>query len=382
MNMKRIIFALLIVFIFVLTISIFIKPIVLFLAKRQLEKVFIDSKVSVRDCDLKPSQLLSLLDIEVNKAKTYDFRVEEISIQYDPFSILKRRITLISLKDVVLSVYLPQRSIFQLSQTLNLGSRGLFLVESLELLNLKLNLKFKDLNLKAKASSRLSLIEQLINYLDIEIDSLDSDGFLLEGASLKISKMQDSGELYINKVEYGRIDIEAIKGKVRLKDRILFLDSLSAKALGGKIQGDLTFRIGKEKEYLANLEFINLDLEKFVDDFNLENKFQITGSLNGAMNFKGKGFDINALTGDFSAAEYGGILVIKDTRFLENLARNSKQPLDILMESFKDYHYNTGMMRLYLDRGNLVLDMELNGEAGRRNLNITLHDFRLKRGGL
>ena len=128
------------------------------------------------------------------------------------------------------------------------------------------------------------------------------------------------------------------------------------------------------------MEFINLDLAKFVDDFNLGKKFQITGRLNGAMNFKGAGFDIYALTGDFSATEYGGMLVIKDTRFLENLARNYEQPLDILVESFKDYHYNIGTMRLSLDKENLILDVALDGDAGKRNLNIILHNFVLRKG--
>ena len=94
------------------------------------------------------------------------------------------------------------------------------------------------------------------------------------------------------------------------------------------------------------------------------------------MNLKGTGLNINAITGDFSTAEEGGMLVIKDDRLLENIASRSQQPLDILMASFKDYDYDTGIMRLYLYEGNLVLDISLDGETGIRDLDIVIHTFR------
>jgi hypothetical protein len=83
------------------------------------------------------------------------------------------------------------------------------------------------------------------------------------------------------------------------------------------------------------------------------------------------------LSGNFSTLQPGGILVIKDDKFLKNLSRTTKQPLDILVESFKDYHYNTALMKLSFDKGNIILDVALEGEAGKRNLSIVLHDFKL-----
>jgi hypothetical protein len=47
------------------------------------------------------------------------------------------------------------------------------------------------------------------------------------------------------------------------------------------------------------------------------------------------------------------------------------------VESFKDYHYNTALMKLSFDKGNIILDVALEGEAGKRNLSIVLHDFKL-----
>jgi hypothetical protein len=71
------------------------------------------------------------------------------------------------------------------------------------------------------------------------------------------------------------------------------------------------------------------------------------------------------------------MLTITDDKFLNNVAKSSGQSLDILVESFKNYHYNTGVMKLSLERGDIVFDIALEGEAGKRNLSIVLHDFKL-----
>jgi len=152
---------------------------------------------------------------------------------------------------------------------------------------------------------------------------------------------------------------------------------LSAKVLDGRLKGDLSFLLVREQEYSAKLEFVDLDLATFIRDFDLSKKYELTGRLCGTATLKGRGRSLRILDGNFSAAQEGGLLVIKDTRFLENMARRSGQSLDILMESFKDYKYNTGIMQLSLERDNLVFNIVLDGNSGKRNLSITLHDFSL-----
>jgi hypothetical protein len=97
------------------------------------------------------------------------------------------------------------------------------------------------------------------------------------------------------------------------------------------------------------------------------------------MTVTGRGADIHILDGDFSAVDPGGLLEIKNEEFLKNIARNSQQPLDIVIASFKDYHYNVGALRVALEKSDLVFDAALDGETGKRNINITLHDFLLRK---
>ena len=94
------------------------------------------------------------------------------------------------------------------------------------------------------------------------------------------------------------------------------------------------------------------------------------------MHFEGKGAALTALSGDFAAADPGGILVIKDDTMLKNVAASSGQPLDLLMESFKNY--NKGLVKLGLAPDGIVFGIDMDGETGKRNFDIVWHIVPLK----
>jgi len=380
MDMRRIIYVLIIIFVFILVISISLEPIIIFLAKQSIRKVFIDTKVTISDCNIKPLHLLTLSDIEIKKDSIYSFKLKAISIQYSLSSIIKRNILKASLSGAKIMVNLPQNNILELTKHFNLKTnKSMFLVNALELSNFSLILDSKDLSLQANISSEINLVHQLVNYLDFKIYSLESRGFQLKDAYLKVNQSLLPGLLYIDQVKYNKLKIEKIESSARLENKSLCLNSLSAEFLGGKIQGKVSLKTEKNREHFISLKFMNIDLNTLVNDFNLNEKVQISGRLGGAVTLKGIGLQINVLDGDFTTAEPGGTLTIKDTGFLEKIARNSNQPLDILVESFKDYHYNNGVMRLSLEGDNLILVIDLEGETGKRNLNIIVHNFKLRR---
>ena len=85
--------------------------------------------------------------------------------------------------------------------------------------------------------------------------------------------------------------------------------------------------------------------------------------------------NIKEIKGDFRTDTSGGTLIINDKTFLENVAKQSNQPLDIIVESFRNYNYNNGIVKLSAETGNLVMDLKLEGKSGKRSLAIILHDF-------
>jgi hypothetical protein len=188
----------------------------------------------------------------------------------------------------------------------------------------------------------------------------------------------DSAELYIPRINYDNLKTGEIKSSAKFRNSAISMSPLSINFLEGNIAGDLNILILSAGivKYDFNLKALDLNIRSFVEDFKLIDKFEMTGRLEGAMSLAGSGPAVNELNGTFFTDKPGGILIIKDTKFLENVAKNSKQPLDIIVESFKNYNYNSGILKLYMDNGNLVLDVNLNGQTGKRNLTIVLHDFK------
>jgi hypothetical protein len=222
------------------------------------------------------------------------------------------------------------------------------------------------------------MIKQELKFLDIKIDSFDGQGVHLEGASLRVAQGSPEGDFFIRQVKYDKAKVEDIKSKVVLKAKNLSFNNLSAKLFDGSIQAEAKFTLDQNPAYAADMKFTNVDIARFVRDFKLEEKLEMTGKLSGELRIRGRGALVRVIDGDFSAGAGGGIMVIKDEAMLKNMAQASNQPMDIFVESFKDYHYNTGIMKLNKKRDNLLLDIELEGEKGKRNLGVTLHNFRIK----
>ncbi|MCX5656685.1 MAG: YdbH domain-containing protein, partial [Candidatus Omnitrophica bacterium] len=327
--MKKVFLILLLI---ILLAVILINPAATFLLKKQLNTIFKGSEISIGSCHLSPAKQLSLFDVSIKNKKGY---------------IFKREILKFSLNGADIYFNLPQKNIAEFSQYFNLGSKSAFLVKSFEVSDLNFILQAKDFNASGVFSSRVNLIERITEYLDIKIDSLGIQGFNLSGVILKASQSLSDGHFGINRMKYDKLNISDIKSQARLSGKELLLEGLSAKALDGDIGGNLKLKVDQDISYSAILKFIKLDISKFVNDFNLKDKFEMTGRLSGDLVFESKGAEIKVLNGKFSSPESGGMLIIKDTKFLENMAHNSSQPINLLMESFKNYHYNMGTIKLF-----------------------------------
>ena len=162
---------------------------------------------------------------------------------------------------------------------------------------------------------------------------------------------------------------------VRLDKQKVFFKPLTGQMLNGLMDGDISVTIEKEPEYTARFNFYNLDLADIVNAFNLNERAQIHGLLNGNLVLNGRGKNLKILSGHFSCQGQGGDVIIKDTQSLKRFATQSNQPADLLMESLKNYHYNAGDINLSMDQGTAVLEINLNGEAGKRNFQIRFHNF-------
>lgn len=212
---------------------------------------------------------------------------------------------------------------------------------------------------------------------------LKASGITVRGLQFKFRPWSfTQGDLFIKEVRYDKLTLADVRSPVRLEGQNVFLDGLTGEVLNGRMDADVKVSMGDGTVYSAKFNFSALDLVALVEDFELKDRVQMSGLLGGVLQVNGTGGRVDVLSGDLASGGSGGLIIITDTRFLENMARASKQPVDIVVESFRNYHYTKGNVTLSLDKGNLVLDAALDGETGKRNLNVTLHDVIPKGEGL
>ncbi|MBF0505157.1 MAG: YdbH domain-containing protein [Candidatus Omnitrophica bacterium] len=311
-NKRNIFPAFLILFLsFVLALTVLIKPIIIFYVKEQIKKSSGADKITIKDCHLKFLYYIAFDDVQIHKLKEFDISVKEFSVEVDPWRMI-------------------------------IGASPFHFISEARVSNLRLD---------AQASN-----------------------FKLDNGNLMINR-EIPGVLSIDKVQSGNLILSKIRSTVVMDKQEIILQPLSGQIFSGYFDGNVRVAVQQDPPYSAQINFNSLDLADFVDAFNLNEKTKIQGRMAGHLELNGQGKDIRILNGNFSSGNQGGIVVIKDTRFLEHFAGQSNQSSELLMESLRNYHYNTGNLKLSMDQGVALLEINLNGETGKRNFQIRLHDF-------
>ncbi len=187
--------------------------------------------------------------------------------------------------------------------------------------------------------------------------------------------LKASADIAIDTWQQDKIKAKNIKAHVSWKGGNLYLDSLTGGIFNGAFQGQGRGQWAPAFKYDLGLIFYNLDLARFVQDFELDKRFLLVGFLNGKLLLNGTDNAIHILNGEFFAPVSGGDLKIMDTQFLENMAAGSKLPANVVVDSFKNYHYNKGLVEMFLNRNDLDFNVSLEGAGGQRNLKVIVHDF-------
>jgi len=353
----------------------FAKPTLLLIVNKQLQKIFKESSVS----DLRLTKdFIEFRGIEIKEGVSYDFKIKEARIYYALNSILDKKIGKVLFNEVSVKFNMGKNGLPRLypfsAETSGVSSK--FSIAKFEATNISLDLTRGDIKIKGNVSLGLDIPTNMVDYIRLNISSLTTNLFQLEGLILNVIQNQDEGEFYIKAINYNKLKIGDVVGKSGLKGNILNISPILVSFLGGNVKGGFNISLDQDMNYNLKLNSQSLDVKRFVDDMEFNEKFDMTGRLDGEFSLSGKGQDIKDMKGYFNTDSNGGILVIKDKTFLENVAKQSNQPLDKLVESFRNYNYNNGMITLGMESGNLVLDMKLNGLTGKRNLTVVLHDFK------
>jgi hypothetical protein len=258
-------------------------------AIKQIKGAFPEYKVTVGNAEIKSVDLISFSDIDIAKGDTNRYRVKELDIRFTPLTPFSRTIPKISVDGCSIVVSSPKGKLKELAQLPKTKAGPMFIIESLE-----------------------------INDLVLEIHTSDFDTTALIRANAAIDK-------------------------------------------------DISY------DAVVKLEKINLGL--LAKMLGAGEKVDISGKMGGEISLSGKDFRIDAIKGEFKAIGTGGTVIIKDEEFINTLARQSKQPVEMIRDSFKFYNYTSGTLSVSKDKDAILLHLLMEGLQGKRDLTIALHGF-------
>ncbi|MDO8602759.1 MAG: YdbH domain-containing protein [Candidatus Omnitrophota bacterium] len=378
--MRRRIFAkiffisVILIIIFSLAAYLLAKPILLPIINKELHKVFKESSVSgfrlTRD-------FMEFQGIEIKGSASYDFKIKEARIYYSLNSIVDKKIEKVLLNEISVKINIGKDGLLGLYPFPGVasGGSGKFSIAKFEATNINLDLTKEGIKIKGKVSLGWDIPANAIDYVKLNITSLATSLFQAEGITLNAIQDQDEGEFYIKTINYNKLKIGDVVGKTCLKGNILAISPMLVSLFGGNVKGEFNISLDQDMNYNLRLNSQGLDIKRLVNEMEFNEKFDMTGRLDGEFSLSGKGQDIKDIKGYFSTDANGGMLVIKDKTFLENVAKQSNQSLDIIVESFRNYNYNNGIIRLGMENRNFTMGMSLDGKSGKRSLTVVLHDF-------
>ncbi|MEW6075539.1 MAG: hypothetical protein AB1530_04440 [Candidatus Omnitrophota bacterium] len=355
------------------------KPLLVTRLEKQLSAALLDSNVSIGACKGSLVNSLLLSDIKITHRKALTINIKEAVIRYTPVSLIRRVIRSISFEGVVLTMRMPEQALIGSYGVAQAPASKSFQVNSLELNNISIDVASKDVSLEATLSARIRPSEGLLDSVTLSCNKLEMGAIKVHNAFFEAAQGKE-GMLAIEEVVYDKITITSLASKPMLQGPFLFCSPFSARGFGGALEGGFSFTMAGTPQYVLRLKTADANLKNIIHDFDLDEKAEMTGILRGELQCEAQGTGITALRGDFTMRKPGGMLTIKDTSFLERMAQRNKQSLEILVESFKNYHYNIGEAHMGMRGEDIELGLELDGPQGKRAISIVIHDLIKERG--
>ncbi|MCX5697434.1 MAG: YdbH domain-containing protein [Candidatus Omnitrophica bacterium] len=269
MSINKPLRALLFLFFFILAIKLSLNPLAAYIAQRKLKNIFVDSRVSIGSCQVRPLSSIKFLNVELVREPLYDLKLKEIDIRYSPVSIMKGGIPRVSLRDASAVINTKQEGILIENVSLDTGGRGA--ADRLSIERIKYNeIKAEDIQ------SRIALTQGSLSFGAIAGRIMD--GKFTGDVSISLTP----GFAYTVNLALDGLDIASFIRDAGLKEKFVmtgkFGGSILLKGNGPRISilgGDLlaaqpggTLTI-KDNEYLKSIaEAQKVPVELLVESFN------------------------------------------------------------------------------------------------------------------
>ncbi|MBF0216740.1 MAG: YdbH domain-containing protein [Candidatus Omnitrophica bacterium] len=350
--------------------------IIIYIAKAGIEKTFVGSSVSIGKCVFHPLRSIDITYVQINKEGVYDIRLNGINVSYGIKGLLAGHISEIRSGGGNISMDLRRLKPGESGKLLNTGTGpGFFSVGKVVVQETGVDLKTQGISLSGTLAIDFHPDDRNEDRIDAVIRTIKAFGISVEEAEISGAPYAGGAVLTARKITCGDAVISGVGGIVKVENDSIVLDQLAGTVFNGMIRGKAEMDLRKDGRFTASIDLTGLDLGTFIRDFKLAEKVEVTGTIGGGLRLAGSMTALTGITGEFSTDIPGGVLVIKDTTFLANMAKRTGQSIDMLMENFSRYVYNKGGMKVGFNGRDMSLDIEMEGEAGKRTFNVVLHDI-------
>lgn len=343
------------------------------IAIERLEETFIGSKAMIRESRLGGRSLV-FSGIEIKRVGFYNLEIKEVEIKYSIAALIIGKVDSVMLKDLSFKLKMGGE-LPEPDDLIRRSGGGVLRIDKAYLSNAYVSIDTRNIDLEGVISLDLSLADARVERIDAVIEKIGAYGVVLENGRIRGAPPDCEAEVSVDKISYKDFNLTDANGVICQDGSAFYLNSMTANLFNGMVRGDIALTSIDGGAFTISLNCAGLELEAFVEDFKLGDKVSISGKLGGDISINGKSFMVTGVTGGFLTEPPGGTLVIKDTRFMENMAERAGQSADLMMETFSNYRYTIGEMAVSLEGSDLLLDAALEGDAGKRELSVVIHDF-------
>lgn len=339
-----------------------------------VQDVFPGSTVQFTSWQLKPFLEFKLNNLTI-KSESLEISLPLIVAKASLSSIYHFKMDLVSVENpkILVKTLNPHFKLPETKPASESKAEKAFELKNLQIKNLDFTYTSQDLNIKAILSLALNVSNQTLEQADLNMSLLQAKDFKIQNLEARIPS-SELGTLEIESMQYQKLKTPRIKGRLLVNKNEIQITNVQTELFQGQIEGHFAIHLKPGFPLTGTLEAKPIQLSAVLNNFELNKKIDAKALLIGTIKIEGLLGLVTNLSGSFRADDKGGDLVITDAEFLENLAKNTKQPLPIIEASFKEYHFDAGTLELKKEAQNLGLEIHLSGPKGRRDLNVQLHD--------
>lgn len=324
---------------------------------------------------------ISFTDISIERPGVYSVKAKEAGVTYGLFSLLEGSASGMYLKDVDITADLWGDKAKSFAGMISSApSSGHPRIWSIGVENASVRMKFKDMKLDAAASFKFDLRKPGLDRAELKIASFTKGPIEVRDASLLLPGNGAAGDFSVAGVKCGRIALRDITGRAVMRDGNFKLEPIVGSLFKGTILGTFSCSASGRPAYVLSVTADGLQMSRAIEELGLEGKVGMSGSVDGWFRIEGSPGSVATVKGSFNVAAPGGMLVINDEGFLRNIAERTRQPIEIVRQSFSDYAFTKGTMDVTLEKSDLVIEVYLEGEKGKRDMNVILHDINAQQG--